>query len=212
MNTVPAATAPGSRLRRLARAAPTAPAPAEEGRERCDLCAEPVAPGHRHLLDVSAGAISCACQACSLLFDRQSAGGTHYRLLPLAVRRLGGDGIDDLLWAAVGVPVDLAFFVRHADGQVSVGYPNPLGTMRSTVDPEVWERIAATDPALADLEDDVQALLVNRSRGAREYWLVPLDECYRLVAVVRTHWTGMTGGSEVWDQVENFFAELAARD
>jgi hypothetical protein len=84
--------------------------------------------------------------------------------------------------------------------------------LRSTVDPQAWQEMTRTVPAIADLEEDVQALLINRARGAREHWLVPLDDCYRLVALVRTHWKGLGGGSEVWDQVERFFAELSARD
>jgi hypothetical protein len=214
VSTMPA-PASDSRLRGLARAARTTGASARgvgDGRERCDLCAEPLAPEHRHLLDVPADAINCACRACALLFDRQSAGGRHYRLIPTGARRLDDCGIDDLLWVSLGVPVDLAFFVRHADGPVTAGYPSPLGALRSTVDPQAWQEMTRTAPAIAELEEDVQALLVNRSRGAQEHWLVPLDDCYRLVALVRTHWKGLGGGSEVWDHVERFFAELSARD
>jgi hypothetical protein len=61
------------------------------------------------------------------------------------------------------------------------------------------------------MEPDVEALLVNRVRGARQHWLVPVDECYALVGVIRTHWRGFTGGREVWEELERFFAELDAR-
>jgi hypothetical protein len=209
---VPAAD---SRLRGLARAARTSGESrrADDGQERCDLCAQPLVPAeHRHLLDVRADAINCACRACALLFDGASAGGRHYRLLPTEARRLDDSGIDDLLWVSLGVPVDLTFFVRHGDGQVIAGYPSPLGALRSTVEPHAWEEMERTVPAIADLAEDVQALLVNRSKGAQEHWIVPLDDCYRLVALVRTHWKGLGGGAEVWDQVESFFAGLSARD
>jgi hypothetical protein len=49
--------------------------------ERCELCGEPVQPAHRHLLDVPARQLRCACRACVLLFDRSGAGGGHYRLV-----------------------------------------------------------------------------------------------------------------------------------
>ena len=62
-----------------------------------------------------------------------------------------------------------------------------------------------------ELEPDVEALLVNRARGARGQWLVPLDECYGLVGVIRTHWRGLTGGSEVWREIDNFFEQLDRR-
>ena len=61
---------------------------------------------------------------------------------------------------------------------------------------------------LGELEPDVEALLVNRTRGAREHWLVPVDRCYELVGLIRTHWSGFGGGSEVWEQVDAFFDRL----
>jgi hypothetical protein len=48
---------------------------------------------------------------------------------------------------------------------------------------------------------------VNRARGAHEHFLVPIEDCYRLVALIRTHWRGLSGGSEVWDEIERFFSE-----
>lgn len=211
MTTVTGAFASG-RLRRLASAGPHGtPAPGDGGgRERCDLCAEPVQPGHRHLLDVVARELSCACRACAVLFDQRQAGGGHYLLVPERRLRLTGGEIDGALWARTGIPVELAFFVRHGTGEVTAGYPSPLGALRSAVDPQTWQALAADRPALLGMADDVEALLVNRSRGAREQWLVPLDECYRLVAVVRAHWSGFGGGTEVWDRVEAFFQQLSA--
>lgn len=209
-----AAAFPTPRLRRLAhrslrsgeRAAPVA----RPGEERCDLCSEPLPDEHRHLLDVRAGAVSCACRACSLLFDRKEAGGAHYRLLPVRRLRLDGRGIDDALWACLGVPVGLAFFTRaEGSGEVTAGYPSPLGLLRSTVEPQRWREVEASGPDPASMADDVEALLVNRARGAREHWIVPLDDCYRLAAVVRAHWKGLGGGPEVWRHIENFFRHLA---
>ncbi|MET8678999.1 DUF5947 family protein [Streptomyces sp. NPDC004647] len=202
-----------SGLRRLAHHRPRPGTAAQRdgaAQERCDLCAETLVPEHRHLLDIRANEVACACRACSLLFDRREAGGAHYRLLSGRRQRLDGCDIDDAVWAGLGVPVDMAFFVRsEASGEVSVGYPSPLGVMRSTVDAESWRAVEASDPALSTLTDDVEALLVNRAGEAREHWLVPLDDCYRLVAVVRAHWKGLGGGPDVWQQVEAFFHELS---
>jgi hypothetical protein len=61
---------------------------------------------------------------------------------------------------------------------------------------------------LSQLAPDVEALLVHRARDQRRYWLVPIDDAYRLVAVIRTHWRGFTGGREVWDALDGFFGEL----
>jgi 2-methylcitrate dehydratase PrpD len=38
---------------------------------------------------------------------------------------------------------------------------------------------------------------------------VPIEDPYRLVALIRSRWRGLTGGQEVWEGIEGFFAELA---
>jgi hypothetical protein len=37
---------------------------------------------------------------------------------------------------------------------------------------------------------------------------VSIDECYNLVGLLRMHWRGISGGSEVWKEIERFFTEL----
>jgi hypothetical protein len=64
---------------------------------------------------------------------------------------------------------------------------------------------------LGGMERDVEALLVNRVRGAREHFLVPIDECYSLVGLIRMHWRGLSGGREVWEEIGRFFEELRER-
>ena len=56
------------------------------------------------------------------------------------------------------------------------------------------------------MEPDVEALLINRVGPAREYFLAPIDECYRLVGLIRLHWRGLSGGTEVWKEIQGFFA------
>jgi hypothetical protein len=58
---------------------------------------------------------------------------------------------------------------------------------------------------------DTEALLVNRVQGASDHFIVPIDECYRLVGLIRTKWKGLAGGAEVWEAINNFFAELRKR-
>ncbi|MER5183157.1 DUF5947 family protein [Streptomyces sp. NPDC002896] len=180
--------------------------------ERCDLCAEPVPSTHRHLLDVGSDSIACACHACALLFDHKEAGGGHYLRLPDRRRRLDGLDLDDLRWAALGIPVDLAFFVRSgATGAVTARYPNPLGTMRADVDPRTWSEIERSHPELRTMEEDVEALLADRTGSAPRNWLLPLDDCFRLSAVIRTHWKGLGGGPDVHQHIEHFFEDLLTR-
>ncbi|MDA3625215.1 DUF5947 family protein [Saccharopolyspora oryzae] len=177
--------------------------------QRCDLCSDELADQHRHVLNTETGALSCACPACGVLFDHHAAGGGHYRLIRSRPRLLAEFELDDVQWASFGIPVGLAFFVhRDADDRVTAFYPNPVGTMRSDVDADSWRRLVAANPRLSAMDSDVEALLIDRLHDVTSAWLLPLDECYRLVALLRTHWRGFSGGSEVWRQVDEYFARL----
>ncbi|GAA2737672.1 DUF5947 family protein [Actinocorallia aurantiaca] len=177
-----------------------------ESRERgttdlCGLCGIPVEDEHRHVVDERNGALLCSCRACSLLFGE---GTGHYRLVTGGRVRLTGLDPADL-----GVPVGLAFFTLGADGVVTARYPSPAGSTGHSVEAAAWAKAVASCPRLAELRPGAEALLVNSLRGADERWLVPVDDCYRLVAVVRGAWKGLSGGTRVWPEIEAFFASLA---
>lgn len=186
--------------------------PAADAQERCDLCGAAIPPEHRHLVDLEERRLLCACRACSLLFDHSAAGGHHYRLVPDRCDRLADFKLDDLQWRALGIPVEMAFFVRSgATGALTAFYPSLAGATESRLPLDSWSEIDAANPALSDMRSDVEALLVRRARDTREAWLVGIDHCYRLVAVVRTHWRGFTGGAKVWGELARFFQELDGR-
>jgi hypothetical protein len=170
---------------------------------RCEFCGEPAASGHRHLADIGSGGLLCACQACSLLFSGPAASEGRYRLVPQRRVRLAGVPL-----AALGVPVGLVFVVPCDDGRVIARYPSPAGATRWEVPTAAWERARAGCPALASLVPEVEALLACTVRGRRDRWLVPVDDCYRLTALVREHWRGLSGGDRVWPEIERFFDEL----
>lgn len=198
-----------SRLQQLARSS-TRQREAEP--ERCELCGEPIPADHRHLLDLQRGELMCACQACKILFDRREAGDGHYRLVPDRRLRLEGFRLDDERWEALRIPVEMAFFFRStAHERVVALYPSPAGPTESLLELEAWEEIERDNPLLTTLEPDVEALLVNRARGARQHFLVPIEDPYRLVALIRTHWRGLSGGKEVWEEIERFFEALSAK-
>lgn len=187
------------------------PVPEREA-QACDLCAEPIAQHHRHLVDVEKRALKCVCHACSVLFDRRAAGGNHYRLVPERVRRLEKFELPDPLWRGFAVPVDMAFFFHSSvAGRVVAFYPGPMGATESQLRLEPWEDLEVANPVLSRMEPDVEALLVNRVKGAEEYWLVPVDVCYELVALIRTSWNGLAGGPEVWAGLASFFVTLSSR-
>jgi hypothetical protein len=180
--------------------------------ERCELCAEPIPPQHRHVLDLQSRRLLCACRACTILFDRDGAGGGHYRLVPYRSRLITDLELDDAVWLAFDIPVDMAFFFHSsAAGRVVAFYPSPLGATESLLDLAAWDDLVAANPLLAGLEPDVEALFVNRAKGKREHWILPVDRCYELVGLVRTHWQGFGGGAEVWTALETFFDGLRER-
>ncbi len=205
-----------SRLAKLAQGTPVrqpAVAPAAPAGEHCDMCAAPVGPGHRHLVDLNDRRMLCACRACALLFDSAAAGGGHLRLLPTRRRRLHDFVLDDARWERLRIPVDMAFFFRNTEAErVSAFYPSPAGPTESLLELEAWTELEADNPVLAQMAPDVEALLVSRARGMREHWLVPIDDCYELVGLIRSRWRGFGGGEEVWTEINRFFDDLSTRE
>jgi hypothetical protein len=53
----------------------------------------------------------------------------------------------------------------------------------------------------------VEAVLVRDG----ECFLVPVDTCYELVGLVRTHWKGFDGGAEAHRRIDEFFSGIRAR-
>ncbi len=177
-----------------------------DGPERCDLCAEAVPEEHRHLYAADREELLCACGACAVLFAGDGAGGGRYLLVPS--RRVRLAPVDT---GPLGVPVGLVFFVPRADGSVTAQGPSPAGAMRWEVESGRWDRMCASCPPLATMAPEVEALLVNTVRGQDHHWIVPVDDCFRMVALVRREWRGLAGGGRVWPAVERFFAELTER-
>ncbi len=206
----------GSRLARLAQGAPVrekAPGPAPAVVEQCDMCAAPVPPGHRHIVDLSDRRIMCACRACALLFDSKAAGGGHLRLLPTRRRRLDDFVLDPAQWDRLRIPVDMAFFFYSTPAErVLALYPSPAGPTESLLELEAWTELEAANPVLESMEPDVEALLVSRARDMDEQWLVPIDDCYELVGLIRSRWRGFGGGEEVWAGIHEFFDDLPTRE
>ena len=185
---------------------------AEASQERCELCSEPIPSEHRHLLEVSTQEIMCVCRPCSILFDSEAASEGKYRLIPDRHLFLEGFQMNDAQWESLRVPVDMAFFFYSAPAdRVVAFYPSPMGPTESLLKLKAWEELEESNPVLKGMERDVEALLVNRARGAREHFLLPMDECYSLVGLIRTRWRGFTGGQEVWEEIGLFFEELRRR-
>jgi hypothetical protein len=211
------------RLARLARRSTPLPETsadrtAEPQEEACELCGEWLPERHRHLVDVPAGRLLCTCQACSTLLDHSAAGGSHYRLVPRETRRVVDPDVPDPRWHALAVPVELAFVLHSTpeDGLVAL-YPGAMGATAARPDPDAWRVIVEENPVFAGLEPDVEAVLFRRTRpaegpsgeGVREAWITPIDLCFQLTGRIRSRWRGLSGGSEVWEALDEFFDRLA---
>lgn len=180
--------------------------------ELCDFCSEPIPSEHRHLLEISKREVMCVCQACSILFDREAASLGKFRLIPDRRIYFADFQMSDIDWESLRIPVGLAFlFYSTPAGKVLAYYPGPMGATESLLSLDTWDALVESNPLLKELEPDVEALLVNRARGAKDHFLVPIDECFRLVGLLRTNWRGFTGGKEVWEEIGRFFKGLRTR-
>jgi hypothetical protein len=183
--------------------------------ERCELCGAAVASEHEHLLEVNRRKLICACSACGILFSGQS--GQRYKRVPARVRFLPDFRMSDAQWDGLLVPINMAFFVENsAAGKMMAAYPSPAGATESELPLDTWQDIVRENPLLHAMQPDVEALLVNRlgaSRGfpMNQYYLLPIDQCFKLVGLVRLHWKGLSGGEEMWRELQQYFAALTSR-
>lgn len=188
-------------LRRFARPRPRV--------ERCELCGAELGPEHGHLLNRGSREIACACEACSILFCGQEE--AKFLRVPRRILRLEHFSFTDLEWETMALPINLAFFIKQRNGDVSVMYPSPAGAMESLITLLPWQKLFGGEPVLAGIEAEVEALLVNRIGDKPAYFIAPIDACYRLVGLIRTKWRGLSGGGEVWQAIAEFFADLENR-
>jgi hypothetical protein len=175
--------------------------------EKCELCGKEIAPQHRHLLETAVRRIVCSCDHCALRFH--DVVGGRYQLVPRDTCLLKDFQMTDAQWDDLSLPINLAFFFfSTAQSRVTAMYPGPAGVTESLLALSSWETLAEANPELAHLKPDVEALLVNRVGTTREYFLAPIDVCFELVGLIRQHWRGLSGGNEVWRELDRFFARL----
>lgn len=184
------------------------PASAPAPEERCELCGVSIQDDHRHLLDLTERRIVCACEACWAM----RAGEGDYRPTGNRTVWLEDLQIPDELWASFQIPIGLAFFMLSTVTECVVAmYPSPAGATESELHFDSWNRMLELNPVLAELEPDIEGLIVNRLASPPEYAIAPIDACYGLTGTVKIAWEGISGGSGVESAISRFFAQLRER-
>lgn len=178
--------------------------------QRCELCSRAIAPEHQHLVDPERRELLCCCDACAILFSGGPSG--RLRRVPRRARALADFELGDAQWEALGLPINLAFFFHSSPaGRVVAIYPGPAGATEALPPLVAWGELVARNPALAALEPDAEALLVSRVGQPARHLIAPIDACYGLVGLLRTHWRGLSGGPAAWAAIARFFDELQER-
>ncbi len=175
--------------------------------ERCELCGNEIADEHPHLIEPMTRQIICSCRPCMILFDNPH--DTRYQVIPDRARFLENFNLSDAAWGSLNIPIQLAFFFYSSTEEKIVAlYPSPAGATESMLSLESWNEITENNPVLKNIKPDVEALLVNRTGDAHEYYIAPIDECFRLVGLIRGHWRGLSGGTVVWREIKKFYEDL----
>ena len=183
--------------------------------EHCELCSAGLHHEHPHLVEVASRHILCACDACAMLFDGMEK--SKYKRVSRNAQYLTNFAMTDGQWEGLMIPINMAFLFRSSiENRIVALYPSPAGAVESLLPLDAWAEIAADNPVLYHLKPDIEALLVNRVGHAHalrdaEYYIAPIDECYKLVGLIRANWKGLSGGPEVWTEVGRFFAELRSK-
>ena len=206
-----AALTVASRLARLAqgraaRRATAGPTAAGPGRRRGALRpvrrADPAE--HRHLRRPPRAASCCARAGrarCSS--TAAAAGGGHLRLVPtparagrLRARRRGWDRAADPGRHGVLLP-------QHARRGGSSPSTRARWAPRSRCSSSTPGRSSRRATPCSASSSPTSRRCWSAARAAcAEHWLVPIDDCYELVGVIRTRWRGFGGGEEVWEEID----------
>lgn len=183
--------------------------------EFCEMCSAGLGREHPHLVELASRQILCACEACAMLFDGMEKG--KYKRVSRRALHLADFAIPDAQWESLLIPINMAFFFHSSmEGRMIALYPSPAGAVESLLSLESWNEIAENNRELLQLQSDIEALLVNRVGHAHgishaEYFIAPIDECYKLVGLIRANWKGLSGGTEVWIEIARFFTDLRSR-
>jgi Fe-S cluster biogenesis protein NfuA/nitrite reductase/ring-hydroxylating ferredoxin subunit len=171
----------------------------------CELCPVGLSERHQHLLNLVERRIVCVCATCWSLHS----GDPEYRATGGRTLWLDDFALDDEAWSGFQIPIGLAFMMKSGlDGEMVTLYPSPAGVTEAELDALAWTRMSTDNPVLEDLVPDAEALIINRLADPPQHVIAPLDECYRLVGMIKSRWSGISGGPELTATVDEFFGGL----
>lgn len=173
--------------------------------ERCEFCAAPIPRDHDHVLHPKSSLLRCACAACAGFFARVSA--DRPRRIETFAKRLLKFDLAKPTWHRLGVPVGLAYFsLRGESPEAVASFPGRAGVVQAGVPNALWQALTETHTVLAALSPEVEALLVRRTPGRRDYFHVSIDHCFRLSELLRSERAKSVGPEN--ELLDDFFEEL----
>ena len=186
-------TGPRARTRRGDRR-PHAGAPVSAPTSSAATSAAPTVPAdHRHLLHLVERRIECVCESCWALRSgdaeyRPTGSRTTVADRARAARRRLGELSDP----------DRAGLLHGLDHRRLRGraVPEPRRRTESELHFSSWSRMVELNPVLADLEPDIEGLIVNRLSDPPAYVIAPIDRCYALTGTIKANWEGISGGAQ----------------
>ncbi|HEU4577402.1 MAG TPA: DUF5947 family protein [Polyangiaceae bacterium] len=178
---------------------------------RCDRCRTVLHRQHRHLIELAAHQLLCACNACASEVERSVLG--PYRLIPEAVRSAPEWAPSWERWDSFGMPLRLGFFLWLSRlARWAAVAPSPAGAVNVELPTSAWSAYLRESGIARQVRPDVEALLVRGAGGGPlEAYVVPLDLCYELVALVRQTWRGIDGGDAARGELDRYFERLRQR-
>jgi hypothetical protein len=189
-------------------AAPRQAPPSPSSTATCELCPIGIGEDHRHLLHLVERRIVCVCETCWSM----RSGDPEFRPPGSRTLWLEEFAMPDEIWSGFQIPIGLAFLMRSSvSGGVVALYPSPVGATESELELTAWDALCEANPILEQMEPDAEALIVNRTADEHQYAIVPVDQCYSMVGLIKSRWEGISGGRGVEEAVGEFFERVRAR-